>query len=66
MAVTATQVKELRDKSPEELSTLLKELKAKLSQLRFDVSARQVKNYKEVKRVKKNIAQILTLQKQSK
>lgn len=55
------KLKELRDKSKEELETLLMDTRAKLNQLRFDVSARQVKNYKEINQSKKEIARILTL-----
>lgn len=55
------KLKELRDKSREELETLLMDTRAKLNQLRFDVSARQVKNYKEINQSKKEIARILTL-----
>lgn len=55
------KAKELQDKSKEELQTLLLEKQARLCQLRFDVSARQVKNFREVPAVKKDIAKIFTI-----
>ena len=55
------KITELRRKSEEELKKVLEDDREKLRQLRFDLSAGKVKNVKEVQRVKKEIAQILTL-----
>ncbi len=55
------KAEELKDKTIEELEKNLNEEKSKLSQLRFDVKARQTKNYREVRIIKKNIARILTI-----
>jgi large subunit ribosomal protein L29 len=52
---------ELRLKSKKELQRILTEDREKLRQLRFDLSAGKVKNVREVRKIKKEIAQILTL-----
>lgn len=59
------QLSELRKIPKNELEKLLKENREKLRQLRFDLSAGKVKNVKEVHKIKKEIARILTLLKQS-
>jgi len=52
---------ELRRKPKEELKKILQDNREKLRQLRFDLSAGKVKNVKEIRHLKKEIAQILTL-----
>ncbi|MFH1462203.1 MAG: 50S ribosomal protein L29 [bacterium] len=52
---------ELNQKSQKELQTILKEDREKMRQLRFDLSAGKVKNVREIRKVKKEIAQLLTL-----
>ena len=56
-----TKVSELRQKSKEELQKILKDDREKLRQLRFDLAAGKVKNVREVRKIKKDIARILTL-----
>lgn len=60
------KLNELRQKSKEELGKVLEDNREKLRQLRFDLSAGKVKNVREIRRIKKEIAQILTLFKISK
>jgi large subunit ribosomal protein L29 len=55
------KITELRLKSKKELQKILTEEREKLRQLRFDLSAGKVKNVREVRKIKKEIAQILTL-----
>lgn len=55
------KVRELQQKSKSELQKLLQDNRGKLRQLRFDLSAGKVKNVREVRRIKKEIARILTL-----
>jgi len=55
---------ELRQKSKEELEKSLQDSREKLRQLRFDLSAGKVKNVREIRRIKKEIARILTILKQ--
>jgi len=57
---------ELKQKSKEELQKTLEDDREKLRQLRFDLSAGKVKNVREIRNVKKEIARILTLLKISK
>ena len=55
------KIDELRQKSREELEKSLQDSREKLRQLRFDLSAGKVKNVREIRRIKKEIARILTL-----
>jgi len=55
------KIAELRRKSKPELKKLLNDNGEKLRQLRFDLSAGKVKNVREIRRIKREIAQILTL-----
>lgn len=54
------KIQEIRRKSNNELQKTLKELREKLRQLRFDLSAGKVKNIREIRAIKKDIARILT------
>ena len=55
------KISELRQRSKSELQKILVDNQEKLRQLRFDLSAGKVKNVREVRRIKKEIARILTL-----
>lgn len=55
---------QLQSKSKGELEKDLFEYSAKLQQLRFDSSFQKVKNVKEMKNLKKDIARVMTLLKQ--
>ena len=55
------KITELRRKSKMELKKILEDNGEKLRQLRFDLSAGKVKNVREIRRIKREIAQILTL-----
>ncbi|MDD5289878.1 MAG: 50S ribosomal protein L29 [Patescibacteria group bacterium] len=55
------KIKELKIKSENELKTLLKNEQEKLRELNFKVAQRQLKNIRELRFAKKNIAQISTL-----
>jgi large subunit ribosomal protein L29 len=55
------KVKELREKSNNELQKILKEEREKLRKLRFDLVAGKIKNVREIRKVKKEIARILTV-----
>jgi len=52
---------ELKQKPKEELEKILQGSREKLQQLRFDLSAGKVKNVREIRQIKKDIARILTL-----
>lgn len=51
---------ELTQKSKEELQKMLQEQKEKLRQLKFDLAAGKVKNIREIRMIRKDIARILT------
>ncbi len=52
--------KDLKDKTAAELAERLIEAREKIRELRFKVSARELKNIREIRQVKKEIAQLLT------
>jgi len=58
------KAKELRQKTIKELQELLQERRKRLAQLRFDLSLKKLKNVREIREVKKDIARILTLLKE--
>ena len=57
----AMKIKELREKTENELNNLLKENREKLRQMKFSLAANQLKNSREIGKIKKEIARILTL-----
>lgn len=52
---------ELRQKPKSELQRLLIDNRERLRQLRFDLVSGKVKNVREIRKIKKNIARILTI-----
>jgi len=52
---------ELRQKSREELQTLLEEKRRRLADLRLLVRQKKAKNVREIAETKKDVARILTL-----
>ena len=54
-------IAELRQKSKGELRQLLEGQKETLRQLRFDLAAGKVKNVRQIRQLRKTIAQILTV-----
>ncbi|HYU64996.1 MAG TPA: 50S ribosomal protein L29 [Candidatus Paceibacterota bacterium] len=57
-------MEDLTSKSIDELAVKLKELRAKLLQIRFDLADKKLKNFNEFGAVKKDIARILTRMRQ--
>lgn len=55
------KIQEIRDKSKGERLTLLTDLADKARKLRFDLSLREAKNHREYRKMKKDIARILTV-----
>jgi ribosomal protein L29 len=51
---------ELQVKGSDELQGMLKELQAKLLQMRFDLAEKRLKDVSQIKKTKITIAQILT------
>jgi ribosomal protein L29 len=60
------KTQELRQKTTEELSLLLKESQTKLQRLRFDLASKKLKNTGELSQTKKMIAKILTISQEGK
>jgi len=58
------KIKEIREKNENELKKDLVELTNKLAKMRFDISAKQLKNHRNIRKTKKDIARILTLLRQ--
>lgn len=55
------KIKELRDKNIEELKKLLEEKRENIRKLRFDIATKQVKNNRQLRNDKVDVARILTL-----
>ncbi|GEM_PF-683346 len=55
------QVKDIKQKTKQELERMLREGREKLRTLRFDVQLKQFKNVREIRKAKKAIAQIATV-----
>ena len=60
------KIKELREKNSEELKKQLAEKREAVRKLRFEISAKQTKNVREIRNSKKDIAKILTILKEAK
>jgi len=55
------KITELKQKSKEELLKILQDSRERLRQLKFDLSSGKVKNIREIRQIKKDVARILTL-----
>lgn len=55
------KIKELREKDKGEMKVFLGEKKELAGKLRFDISSKQSKNHRELRKAKKTVAQVLTL-----
>ena len=55
------KISEIKQKPKNELQKLLQDERDNLRQLRFDLSAGKVKNVRQIRKVKKDIARILTI-----
>jgi len=55
------KIQELRQKSKEELAKLLAQKRNRTLSLGFDLAGGRVKNVKEMREIKKDVARILTL-----
>jgi ribosomal protein L29 len=60
------KIKELKEKEIGELEKLLAEKREAVRKARFDVATKQVKNSREARNERKDIARILTLIKEKK
>ncbi len=55
------KAKELREKTKAQLEKLLKEKREKLFKLKLDLAERKLKNFREIRETKRDIARILTI-----
>lgn len=55
------KIKELRQKTAKELKELLAEDQHKLGQLKFDLAAKKLKNVRQIRELRKEIARIITI-----
>ena len=58
------ETEELKQKSKAELQKMLQEQRERLRNLRFDLASGKVKNVREIRVLRKEIARILTILKQ--
>lgn len=54
------KISEIREKNKTELEKDLRELRGKSTKMKFDISGKQVKNHREIRKIKKDIARIMT------
>lgn len=57
---------ELRKKTKTELNKTLEDLQKNLREIRFKLATKKIKNFREIRQTKKDIAKILTLLKEKK
>ena len=55
------KIKELRQKTAKELEDLLAESRQRLGQLKFDLASKKLKNIREIRNLRRQIARILTI-----
>lgn len=60
------KIKELRQKTAKELKELLEEDRHKLGQLKFNLASKKLKNHRQIRELRKEIARILTLSSEKK
>ena len=60
------KITEIRDMNIEQLKKLVEEKRTQAVKLKFDISARQLKNHRQYRTIKKDIAQLLTVIKEGK
>jgi ribosomal protein L29 len=58
------RLEELREKKKEELEEILNEKKKKFQKLRFDLAEKKLKNFREIRKTKREIAKILQILKE--
>jgi len=59
------KVKELKQKTKKELNDILVENRRKLGQLRFDLASKKLKNIREIRGLRRDVARIITILKQN-
>jgi ribosomal protein L29 len=55
------KAKEIRERNKGEMNNLLLEKKEKIRKIRFDISSKQVKNHREIRKEKRDVARLLTI-----
>ncbi len=58
------KIQEIRDMNIEQLKKLIAEKRAQAVKLRFDIAARQLKNHRQYRALKTDVARALTILKQ--
>jgi ribosomal protein L29 len=58
------KITEIRDMNIEQLKKLVDEKRTQAVKLKFDISARQLKNHRQYRAIRKDIAQALTILKE--
>lgn len=60
------KIKELRQKTAKELKELLEQDRHRLGQLKFSLAAKKLKNHREIRELRRDIARILTISSEKK
>jgi large subunit ribosomal protein L29 len=59
-----TKIQEIKDMNVEQLKKLVDEKRTQAVKLRFDIASKQIKNHRQYRTVKKDIAKVLTILKE--
>lgn len=59
------KIKQIKEMKTEELKKFIEEKKSQGVMLRFDIAAKQVKNHREYRTIKKDIAKAITVLKEA-
>jgi large subunit ribosomal protein L29 len=59
------KISDIRKMEKKELEKNLDELRGKFSKMRFDVAGKQIKNHRDIRKTRKDIARVLTLLRQA-
>jgi len=66
VGIGTMKFQDIKNKSSVELQEMLKELRVNLGKFRFDLSNNSLKNVSQISKARKDIARILTVEKQLK
>lgn len=55
------KTKDIKGMKKSELEKSLVEMRNKLTKIRFDISGKQIKNHREIRKIKKDIARVSTV-----
>ncbi len=58
------EIQDIRSKNEKEIRKNLAEMRNRLTKMKFDISSKQTKNHREVRKIKKSIARLMSVLKE--